>query len=740
MTRTSKDDHDGRSRELALKIQRQLSKDRIRPPQWPANPGSHAQRQAMDSFRESYRAYREKARKSLIRAGLIDDPDRRRKLDQALDFRGISDDMCPEWEKITRITEYDVRNPEKALDSSGDLVPIPKLMVKRLARSAAGQDAPLPMDVRSFATLRRTLDYLIDDLIPNDSLLPSKHNFLWDRTRAIRIDLSVQKYNLTKDERIDLIYCLETIARFHVTSLHLLSQEGFAAEDFSEQQEIEQLGKTLMSLKELYDDCTEQGVECGNEAEFRAYYIVFNARNPSIKETVEGWGTRLWDSDEIRTAMCLVESLQNTWALQGPLNPYAPTELALGAAAMFFSIVSSPQISYTMACFAEIHFNDVRKTMLRIIRKSYSRPREGPKDITPAFLKERLRFDTEEEAVDFAQKHGFEFGQDGDHQYAILNTRQPIKDPRIRHAFSRAIVESKRAGRSLPHVIHHTVYQEQQDGPRESPQEESLFVADPVDKSVHAPERSLVDVNETDSSIITTSSSVLGTVSSKSSPSITKSSPLKDQFGSAATSPNVGHSVQDSKFQVPAAPLFIAPTPTQNGYNEAASNANQFLPPKAGKEAPSVPTLLRQPSTGTLTPSAGAVRNSVQISVPAPPKQNTFGSIFAPRNQNDGSSNLATTQPASTPIFGIQQKSASSIFKSRNEPTPTATKPTSATIISLESSSAPTQPQSLSFPSSLPIDKRPPALTLADNKVSVTGKRSFHNRQPLFCSFNLQQQ
>ncbi|KAI0205147.1 hypothetical protein F4808DRAFT_410648 [Astrocystis sublimbata] len=482
LSSTSNKQHDGRSRELASKIQQQLLRDRIKPPQWPSNPGSSSQRREMENFRESYKSYREKARKSLIKAGLIDDPDQRRTLQQALDFRGTSEEMCPEWEKITRIIEYDVRNPEKAPDGSGDLVADPSLMVKRLARSAAGQDAPLPMDVRSFATLRKTLDYLIDDLIPNDSLLPSKHNFLWDRTRAIRIDLSVQKFNLTTDERADLVYCLETIARFHVTALHLLSQEGFAAEDFSEQQEIEQLGKTLISLKELYDDCVEQGIECENEAEFRGYYIVFNARNPSVKETVEGWGTRMWNTDGIRTAMCLVESLQNTWSLQGPLNPYAPTEIALGAAAMFFSIIASPEISYTMACFAEIHFNEVRRSILQILRKAYTRPRDGPKDITPAFLREQLRLDTEDEAVNFAEKHGIIFGRDGGQQYAILNTRQSIEEPRIPHLFSRNIVEHKRSGRSLPEIIHQTVYHQsiyrQDRGHSNISEEVSLFVTD----------------------------------------------------------------------------------------------------------------------------------------------------------------------------------------------------------------------------------------------------------------------
>ncbi|KAI0443940.1 hypothetical protein F4803DRAFT_513376 [Xylaria telfairii] len=561
--------HDGRSYELANKIQQQLSKDRIRPPQWPNNPGSHTQRQAMENFRESYKVYREKARKSLIRAGLIDDPDQRRTLQQALDFRGISEEMCPEWEKITRITEYDVRNPEKSPDDSGDLVAIPSLMVKRLARSAAGQDAPLPMDVRSFATLRKTLDYLIDDLIPDDSLLPSKHNFLWDRTRAIRIDLSVQKYNLTPDERTDLVYCLETIARFHVTALHLLSQDGFAAEDFSEQQEIEQLGKTLISLKELYDDCVEQGIECANEAEFRSYYIVFNARNPSIKETVEGWGTRLWNTGGIRTAMCLVESLQNTWTLQGPLNPYAPTEVASGAAAIFFSIVSSPEISYTMACFAEIHFNDVRKSILQVLRKSYTRPREGPKDITPTFLKERLRFDTDDEAVDFAQKHGIVFGQDGVHRYAILNSRQSIEEPRIRHAFSRSIVEHKRSGRSLPDIIHQTVYQEDRDDPQIVDKEASLFVADAENVSF-------------DTSGLTLDSEIdsVGSTIPSSPPTTINDQPPHLKFDNWSQPPatsfpslsNIIQPTQISKRVATATPPIAKFAPTQDRYSQTSSN------------------------------------------------------------------------------------------------------------------------------------------------------------------------
>jgi hypothetical protein len=467
-----------KSDEFANKIYTQLAKDGIKPPQWPSNPGARQQRNAMDTFREAHKAYREKARKCLIKADLIDDPDKRRTLDEALVFKGICDEMCPEWEKITRITEHDVKNAEKE-EKHGEMVAIPQKMVKRLARSAAGQEASLPMDVRSPAACRRTLNYLINELIPSDERLPTQHNFLWDRTRAIRIDLSMQAPSMGPDEIKDEIYCLETIARFHVTSLHLLSQTGFAAEDFSEQQEIEQLSKTLMSLRQRYKDCADMGVVCENETEFRAYYVLFFAWDSSIKETVESWGQDIATSDAIQTAMCMVESIQNTSKLHGPLAPPAPTEMAVDAASIFFSMVASPQISYTMACFAEIHFNAVRRSILRIIQKAYSRPRDGPKDLTPDFLRRRLRFDTDEEAVSFVEQHGLEFEEEMGRQYLVLNPRQQLKDPRIPHAFSFDIVERKRSQKSLPEVIHQTTYEVPHDNesPQEASDDESLFVA-----------------------------------------------------------------------------------------------------------------------------------------------------------------------------------------------------------------------------------------------------------------------
>ncbi|KAI1852395.1 hypothetical protein JX266_002573 [Neoarthrinium moseri] len=465
--------------EFAATIYKQLAKVGIKPPVWPSDPDALLQPKAMDNLRQAHRAYRDKAREALMKADLIDDPDKRRRLDQALPFKGICEEMCPEWEKITRITEKGVWKPEGAEDEDEDgqprRIPIPKKMLKRLARSAAGQEAPLPMDVRSPAACRRTLDYLIDDLIASDDRLSTYHHFAWDRTRAIRIDLSMQTPSMSPEEIKHEVYCLETIARFHATSAHLLAQPSFAYESYSEQQEVEQLNKCLMTLRQRYKDCADMGIACENEAEFRAYYVLFFAWDPALKDIVESWG-EISTSEAIQTALCVIEAMQNTTMAHGPLRPEAPTEIAVNVASMFFSIIASPQISYTMACIAEVHFGVVRQSILEMLIKSYSRPKGAPKDLTPEFLRRQLRFDSVEDAVAFAELQGLQFQEENGLRYLLVKPHQQLKKPRIPHSFSYDIVERKRCGRPFPDCVHETIFEEPGMTSNADVDEESMFV------------------------------------------------------------------------------------------------------------------------------------------------------------------------------------------------------------------------------------------------------------------------
>lgn len=468
----------------AKKVFQQLRNDNISPPSWPSQPGNPNHKAEMAKFREQYEAYRAKVRASLTKAGLIDDPGQRKNLSDAIDFKGICEDMCPQYEQITRITEIDVHSPEK---DPATTFPVPSRMVKKLARSAAGQEAPLPMDVRSIEALRRTFDYLIDDLMQDDSNLPGLHGFLWDRTRAIRRDFTFFS-SLTPDELKSQVYVLENTARFHVTALHLLSQEGKAPEDFVEQQELEQLGKALLSLRDVYDDCNIQGIICENEPEFRAYYLIFHGRDSQIIETLQRqWRPTLWkDHDVVRTAASLVEAMQSTQDFHGPLKD-GPSLAAASSFLTYFKIVEDSSVSYTMACFAECHFPHIRRSILSAIKRGLARPKDTAKDVTAAALNRFLRFDTIQQAVAFAELHDLEWAQDPEHpydvsrQYLVLNNRQALSHPRLSHQFSQSLVERKRGSRSLPEIIHQSVFEDPhaaQSSTKRLSDEGSLFVDD----------------------------------------------------------------------------------------------------------------------------------------------------------------------------------------------------------------------------------------------------------------------
>lgn len=473
---------------LAKKMDQHLRKEGIVPPAWPtATPGDPKQKGVVESFWQTSKGYRSKVRASLIRAGFLDDPDKPKKLSEAIDFKGTCEDMCPEFEKITRIVEHDVQGAEKEMAPDGSMWPAPHKMVKALARSAAGQDAPLPMDVRSPAALRRTLDYLLHTVLGNDGDLPTVHGFLWDRTRAIRRDFVFQS-SMSPTEVSDQVYCLERITRFHVIALHQMSREEVVAEDFSEQQEVEQLGKALLSLIHAYEDCQAQGIPCENEAEFRAYYVLFNSHNSAILETVQDWGWKFWgESDQIRTAVSLIEALQNIWDTRGPLKPHSATDIAQNGFSKFFSIVADRKVSYTMACFAEIHFNSVRKSALKTILASYRKQRDQTKDWTLVKLNAYLRFDDEEDIIEFGEAYGLQFEEADGEMYLSLGS-DDVQDPfpplKQRHSYT--LVEQKRGDHPLPVVIDKTVYDEGE-AAEEGSDEESLFVKDTTSKPGKAP-------------------------------------------------------------------------------------------------------------------------------------------------------------------------------------------------------------------------------------------------------------
>src|ERR1700761_1072736 len=177
-------------------------------------------------------------------------------------------------------------------------------MVKKFRRPAAGIEAQLPSDLRPPKALERTLDYLVDEVIGEAESLAAIHHFLWDRTRSIRNDFSVQQLRDTPQLRI-AISCFERIVRFHLLTRHQVG--GHLRErtnTYDHQQDLEQCIKTLVSLMAYYDTVRDR-YRSPNEAEFRAYWII--TRIPEKKEAdvegrIQGWPKEVLEHPRVKLA------------------------------------------------------------------------------------------------------------------------------------------------------------------------------------------------------------------------------------------------------------------------------------------------------------------------------------------------------------------------------------------------------------------------------------------------------
>ncbi|KAL8818607.1 MAG: hypothetical protein Q9223_002787 [Gallowayella weberi] len=405
---------------------------------------------------------RKQERKNAIRDGLLADPDKPTTLANAITIIGKCQEMCAEFERVQRVVQFMVDDCEKVPHSQETIrVPSEDRMVKRYRRPAAGYEEQLPSDIRPPLVLQKTLDYLMDEVVGGSEPLANVHKFVWDRTRAIRNDFSIQQVTKVEDLRI-AISCFERIARFHILSLHQLAGTSETSVDFDAYQEREQLNNTLLSLIYYYDDSRHRFVS-PNEPEFRAYCIIFEIQDqrPDLEDRAQNWPAAILKDQRVKTAMKLYATAASASDLQGPLRPPAPNAIAQANVPLFFNLIQSPAVPYLMACVAEIYFNKVRRTALDTIWKAYKVKRGGNaiiEDWTLSDMTENLGFDDEDQAQIFCEEHGFTVSErDNREAYVDLGSvaGRYLSDsnPSRKQPFSTLLVEQKRRGRTLPAVI-----------------------------------------------------------------------------------------------------------------------------------------------------------------------------------------------------------------------------------------------------------------------------------------------
>lgn len=346
-------------------------------PQIPSSSRSSNQLQEM----------REKERQVMEQKQLVDRPDMQKNLKDAIVFIGTCTAMCPTFERIRRTYENNVKTLEKD-PQTGKVTR--QYAVKAFSRPAAGQPPPLPSDVRPPKTLVETLHYLVDSIVPQ---LPASHSFLWDRTRSIRQDFTYQNY--TGDEAIE---CHELIARIHILTLHVMAGTDV---EYSAQQEMEQLRKTLQSLSEFYNDNRKRGLPTSTrEPEFRSYQLISHLRDPDVEYQIQLLPKPIFDDPHVQGALKLRGYLQqNNVADRGVIN----SENAANLFTVFFKEIRQTSVPTLLLCLLESTFSGVRANCLKAMARCYH-ARGKPYSVTR--LTGMLGFDNDQQTLDFTSYYG----------------------------------------------------------------------------------------------------------------------------------------------------------------------------------------------------------------------------------------------------------------------------------------------------------------------------------------------
>ncbi|KAI6379770.1 hypothetical protein MCOR25_001901 [Pyricularia grisea] len=677
--------------EFSTAVNSQLKKDRVKDMTLPNDFFEPAQRHKAQAFREAHlEAHKNKVRESLEKGDLLDVYEKQINLEDAIDFRGTCEEMCPLYEIIIRVAEGISQLEEKEEGPDGTLRPCLEKFVKRHARSSAGDKPPLPSEVRTLGALKRTTNYLLNNILQGEHNLKDRHAFLWDRLRAVRRDF-IFYTRMRPEETLVMVDILETIARFHAVSHHLLAKKDAANAEYSAKQEQEAFQKTLISLKQAYMDLNKQGIKCDNEPEFMAYWIVFFADDPStIRRLDNEMLQKNWSkSSQVQTAVSLVHARLNfrTPLQKGQKTPrqkpyeYFPS-LAIGEGTAYFDIVADPSVSYTMACVAEMSFTMIRDRLLNSMIQACARSRDSPKDITPVVLQELLRFDTEEEAVEFVEGRGLNFSDDG--SYLVLTDKTQRVMETAAPTFSRNIVERKRCNRPLLEVIRNNVYEVETPPDavetRHPDSPEGMFVEDFPSSRTQSPIKAAVPPVSTNP--FATQQQKATTASSFGS--FSKPATLTPLFGAPTPStqpppPKGSHHMGIESSYTKENPFAFLNEKKETDLNKASPQPSLFAPkptpqPKAPEVAPSAaPPAFQVPST---KPQAQPVSALPQPGLPSAVGLGSTTSNVAPQaplfsrpaekvptpvpaNSTPAIASAASSAPpttAGTPSFGLGQQ------------------------------------------------------------------------------------
>ncbi|KAL6593913.1 hypothetical protein ACP70R_048814 [Stipagrostis hirtigluma subsp. patula] len=209
-------------------------------------------------------------------------------VDDAAPIVGTCPDMCPARERAQRERLRDLSVFERV---GGDPARTsPSLAVKKRTISSTNVQAS---DIRPLPVLRGTMDYLLHLLDSSEHPFETIHDFIFDRTRSIRQDLSMQ--NIVNDQAIQIY---EDVVKFHITSHQRLARSCQDSDASSLcYLNMEQLMKCLLSLFEMYHMTHKSSARSNNEAEYYSLYVLLHlgCKIPKMADSLSLWYGQLAD-------------------------------------------------------------------------------------------------------------------------------------------------------------------------------------------------------------------------------------------------------------------------------------------------------------------------------------------------------------------------------------------------------------------------------------------------------------
>ncbi|PIN10802.1 hypothetical protein CDL12_16601 [Handroanthus impetiginosus] len=281
------------------------------------------------------------ANKTTTRRWDNDDSSRKNGDDDNQDFPtlvGTCPFMCPVEERERRERLRDLAVFERLHGNPAKTSPT--LALKKFCRTISTKDVQA-CDVRPVPVLEDTLNYLLNLLHSSDRPFEVVHDFIFDRTRSIRQDLSMQ--NVVNEQ---VIRMYERMVKFHIVSYHLLHKSSGTPNTASMcHLNAEQLMKALTTLLNMYEANRASHSICHNESEFCSVYLLLHLGSDNQGEPLSLWVSRIRSPIMKSREMCFARRILRYYRL-GNYKQFIRS--------------AEEEASFLQYCIIEPYINEVR--------------------------------------------------------------------------------------------------------------------------------------------------------------------------------------------------------------------------------------------------------------------------------------------------------------------------------------------------------------------------------------------